>query len=92
MDVEQARFPAIMWVSKPHDQSGSPCLPLHHPPFARLPSGWPRPPRWLPTSAVTCSTNFAIGILRGDRNIAAALRRNARDAAGVLPVLGITSP
>jgi hypothetical protein len=38
--------------------------------------------------------NLAIGILRlhGWRNIAAALRRNARDATRVLPLLGITSP
>ena len=38
--------------------------------------------------------NLAIGILRarGDPNIAAALRRNARDATRVLPLLGITSP
>jgi len=38
--------------------------------------------------------NLAIGILRahGCRNIAAALRRNARDATRVLPLLGITSP
>jgi hypothetical protein len=38
--------------------------------------------------------NLAIGILQahGDRNIAAALRRNARDATRVLPLLGITSP
>jgi predicted transposase YbfD/YdcC len=38
--------------------------------------------------------NLAIGILhaRGDRNIAAALRRNARDATRLLPLLGITSP
>ena len=38
--------------------------------------------------------NLAIGILcaHGDRNIAAALRRNARDATRVLPLLGITSP
>ena len=39
--------------------------------------------------------NLAIGILRarGDHNIAAALRRNARDATRVLPLLGIiTSP
>jgi hypothetical protein len=38
--------------------------------------------------------NLAIGILRayGHRNIAAALRRNARDAIRVLPLLGITSP
>jgi hypothetical protein len=38
--------------------------------------------------------NLAIGILpsMGDRNIAAALRRNARDATRVLPLLGITSP
>jgi predicted transposase YbfD/YdcC len=37
--------------------------------------------------------NLAIGILhaQGDRNIAAALRRNARDATRVLPLLGITS-
>jgi hypothetical protein len=37
---------------------------------------------------------IAIGILRrhGHRNIAAALRRNARDAARLLPLLGITSP
>ena len=38
--------------------------------------------------------NLAIGVLRrhGDRNIAAALRRTARDATGVLPLVGITSP
>jgi hypothetical protein len=38
--------------------------------------------------------NLAIGILRasGDRNTAAALRRNARDATHLLPLLGITSP
>jgi hypothetical protein len=38
--------------------------------------------------------NLAVGILRahGHRNIAAALRRNARDATRVLPLLGITSP
>ena len=37
--------------------------------------------------------NLAIGILRahGDHNIAAALRRNARDATRVLPLLGVTS-
>jgi hypothetical protein len=35
-----------------------------------------------------------IGILRlrGHRNIAAAVRSNARDATRVLPLLGITSP
>jgi hypothetical protein len=38
--------------------------------------------------------NLAIGILRarGHRNIAAVLRRNARDATRALPLLGITSP
>jgi hypothetical protein len=38
--------------------------------------------------------NLAIGILRahGDRNLAAALRRNARDATRALPLLDITSP
>jgi predicted transposase YbfD/YdcC len=38
--------------------------------------------------------NLAIGILRlrGARNIAAALRRNARDATRPLALLGITSP
>jgi hypothetical protein len=38
--------------------------------------------------------NLAIGILyaRGGRNIAAGLRRNARDATRLLPLLGITSP
>jgi hypothetical protein len=38
--------------------------------------------------------NLAIGILhaRGHRNLAAALRRHARDANQVLPLLGITSP
>jgi hypothetical protein len=37
--------------------------------------------------------NLAIGVLRahGDRNTAAALRRNARDATRALPLLGITS-
>jgi predicted transposase YbfD/YdcC len=44
--------------------------------------------------AMASLRNLAIGILRahGDRNIAAALRRNARDATRVLPLLGITSP
>jgi predicted transposase YbfD/YdcC len=43
--------------------------------------------------AMASLRNLAIGILRahGHRNIAAALRRNARDAARVLPLLGITS-
>jgi Transposase DDE domain len=38
--------------------------------------------------------NLAIGILhlRGHRNVAAALRRNAHDATRVLPLLGLTSP
>ena len=38
--------------------------------------------------------NLAIGILRlhGWRNIAAALRHNARDATRLLPLLGVTSP
>jgi hypothetical protein len=37
--------------------------------------------------------NLAIGSLHaaGHRNLAAALRRNARDATRVLPLLGITS-
>jgi hypothetical protein len=44
--------------------------------------------------AMACLRNLAIGVLRahGNRNIAAALRRNARDATRVLPLLGITSP
>jgi predicted transposase YbfD/YdcC len=43
--------------------------------------------------AMASLRNLAIGILRrhGNRNIAAALRRNARDATRVLPLLGITS-
>ena len=42
---------------------------------------------------MTSLSNLAIGILRthGHRNIAAALRRNARDATRVLPLLGIAS-
>jgi predicted transposase YbfD/YdcC len=44
--------------------------------------------------AMASLRNLAIGILHahGDRNIAAALRRNARDATRVLPLLGITNP
>ena len=44
--------------------------------------------------AMASLRNLAIGILRrhGHRNIAAALRHNARDATRLLPVLGITSP
>jgi predicted transposase YbfD/YdcC len=43
--------------------------------------------------AMASLRNLAIGILRlhGHRNIATALRRNARDATRVLPLLGITS-
>ena len=42
--------------------------------------------------AMASLRNLVIGILRrqGHRNIAAALRRNARDATRVLPLLGIT--
>jgi predicted transposase YbfD/YdcC len=44
--------------------------------------------------AMASLRNLTIGILRvrGHRNIAAALRRTARDATRVLPLLGITSP
>jgi predicted transposase YbfD/YdcC len=44
--------------------------------------------------AMASLRNLAIGILRrhGHHNIAAALRRNARDATRILPLLGITSP
>jgi hypothetical protein len=44
--------------------------------------------------AMASLRNLAIGILHayGWRNIAAALRHNARDAIRVLPPLGITSP
>ena len=44
--------------------------------------------------AMASLRNLAVGILRarGHRNLAAALRRNARDATRVLPLLGITSP
>jgi predicted transposase YbfD/YdcC len=44
--------------------------------------------------AMASLRNLAIGVLRapGDRNIAAALRRNARDATRPLALLGITSP
>jgi predicted transposase YbfD/YdcC len=44
--------------------------------------------------AMASLRNLAIAILRrhGHHNIAAALRRNARDASRVLPLLGITSP
>jgi predicted transposase YbfD/YdcC len=44
--------------------------------------------------AMASLRNLAIAILRahGDRNIADALRRNARNATRVLPLLGITSP
>jgi hypothetical protein len=48
----------------------------------------------LTPPAMDSLRNLAIGILhaRGCRNIAAGLRRNARDATRVLPLLGITSP
>src|SRR5829696_9437682 len=39
-----------------HDRTGLPCLPVHHPPLLRLPSGWPCLPHWRPTSAAACST------------------------------------
>jgi predicted transposase YbfD/YdcC len=44
--------------------------------------------------AMASLRNLAIGILQahGDRNIAAALRRNVRDATRVLPLLGSTGP
>jgi predicted transposase YbfD/YdcC len=46
------------------------------------------------TRAMASLRNLVTGILHahGDRNIAAALRRNARDATRLLPLLGITSP
>ncbi len=48
----------------------------------------------LPSRLVQSTSNLAIGILHahGHRNIATALRRNARDATRLLPLLGITSP
>jgi predicted transposase YbfD/YdcC len=44
--------------------------------------------------AMASLRNLAIGVLRlrGHRNIAAALRRNARDPIRLLPLLGITCP
>jgi predicted transposase YbfD/YdcC len=44
--------------------------------------------------ALASLRNLAVAILRlrGWRNLAAALRRPARDATRVLPFLGITSP
>jgi hypothetical protein len=44
--------------------------------------------------AMASLRNLVIGILRsrGHRNLAAALRRNARDATRPLALLGITSP
>jgi hypothetical protein len=44
--------------------------------------------------AMASLRNLAIGVLRrhGHRNIAAALRRNARDATRLPPLLGITGP
>jgi predicted transposase YbfD/YdcC len=44
--------------------------------------------------AMASLRNLAIGILRdrGHRNIAAGLRRNARDATRVLALLGLPSP
>jgi hypothetical protein len=41
--------------------------------------------------ALASLRNLAILHAHGDRNIAAALRRNARDATRLLPLLGITS-
>jgi hypothetical protein len=43
--------------------------------------------------AMASLRNLAIGTLRarGDRNVAAALRRNAHDATRVLPLHGITA-
>jgi hypothetical protein len=43
--------------------------------------------------AMASLRNLAIAILRAhwDRNIAAALRTNARDSTRVLPLLGVTS-
>jgi hypothetical protein len=47
-----------------------------------------------PDEFIAAIGKLAIAILRlrGWRNIAAALRRNARNATRVLPLLGITSP
>ena len=57
------------------------------------PAARPRRRRFSPEYKLAILRNLAIGILRahGHRNIAAALRRNARDATRVLPLLGITS-
>jgi hypothetical protein len=45
-----------------------------------------------PAQCRSLLVDLAIGILRahGHRNIAAALRTNARDATRVLPLLGVT--
>jgi hypothetical protein len=54
----------------------------------------PGPHRHHPTGHGGPAQPLAIGILHahGWRNLAAALRHNARDATRVLPLLGITSP
>ncbi len=75
-----------------------------HDKLAQLDGASATPPPWTWASwpqsqanrvrSVQRIRNLAIGILRarGHRNIAAALRRNARDTTRVLPLLAITSP
>ena len=67
------------------------CTTSATPPSPRTP---PRSAWGTAARAMASLRNLAICILRahGHRNIAAALRRNARDATRVLPLLGITSP
>ena len=75
------------WVRGHWGHRGIAPRPRHHLRRGRLPG--PHRQRPHAPSAMASLRNLAIGILRarGDRNIAAALRRNARDATRVLHCL-----
>jgi hypothetical protein len=104
LHIPPADYPTITNKTSPHFAEALPAWPTgsgatrvrgvappprHHLRRGRLPDPHRHHPR-----AMASLRNLAIAILRlrGWRNIAAALRRNARDATRVLPLLGITSP
>src|SRR5262245_57279248 len=110
VEVEQARPPAILWVSKPMTRPDRRARPLIIPIPAAAHAAAPAA---LTSDQCRSLLNHlphitdprqrrgrrhplvgVLGILRahGHRNIAAALRYNARDATRVLPLLGIASP
>jgi len=102
LDLASAGWPGRLWIRRIPStaQARSSCLEANALPLSALSryrdndEDASQARTATAAHAMASLRNLAIGILRarGDRNIAAALRRNARDATRVLPLLGITRP